>query len=140
MADDERVDTDAVRSPVSAAVAATGATVLAEYRRRRLELADLIRAVMNVAAERHDEEKESAARGLLARLAEDRFQLAVVGQFSRGKSTLMNAVLGRPYLPMEALPMTSVVTSVRCARFLDPCGVRKFGPRREAARLQTKST
>jgi Dynamin family len=54
------------------------------------------------------------------RLAEDRFQLAVVGQFSRGKSTLMNAFLGKPYLPMSALPTTSVITTVRYGSTLGP--------------------
>jgi len=49
---------------------------------------------------------------LLARLAADRFRLAIVGQFSRGKTTLLNALLGGPYLPMGALPMTSVITRV----------------------------
>jgi GTPase SAR1 family protein len=86
---------------------------LAEYRRRKLELAELIRVLLTVANERHDDGKREKTRSLLARLAEDEFQLAVVGQFSRGKSTLMNAILGRPYLPTGALPMTSVVTSVR---------------------------
>jgi hypothetical protein len=36
----------------------------------------------------------------------------VVGQFSRGKSTLINAILGDVFLPTGALPMTSVVTGV----------------------------
>jgi GTPase SAR1 family protein len=36
-----------------------------------------------------------------------------VGQFSRGKTTLMNALLGGSYLPMGALPMTSVITTIR---------------------------
>ncbi len=97
----------------SKARSSSGSVALAEYRRRKLELADLIREVMSVAAERRDEEGAESARELLGRLAEDRFQLAVVGQFSRGKSTLMNAILGRAYLPTGALPMTSVVTTVR---------------------------
>jgi hypothetical protein len=66
-----------------------------EYRRRKLDLAELIRAAMSLAEERRDSERVASARELLARLAEDRFQLAVVGQFSRGKSTLINAILGR---------------------------------------------
>lgn len=99
--------------PAAPAAAHRAAGELTEYRRRKLELAELLRALMTVAAERHDDEKRERARTLLARLAEDEFQLAVVGQFSRGKSTLMNAILGRPYLPTGALPMTSVVTSVR---------------------------
>jgi hypothetical protein len=84
---------------------------LAEYRRRQLELAELIRGGMNLASERRADQRVESARNLLARLAEDRFQLAVMGQFSR-ESTLMNAILGRPYLPTGAVPMTSVITRV----------------------------
>ena len=86
--------------------------VLAEYRRRKLELAEVIRAAMQLAERRRDPERVTAGRELLARLAQDRFQLAVVGRFSRGKSTLINAILGDAYLPTGALPMTSVVTGV----------------------------
>jgi hypothetical protein len=45
-------------------------------------------------------------------LAEDRFNLAVVGPFSRGKSSLMNAILGFDVLPTGILPHTSVITTV----------------------------
>jgi len=91
---------------------ATSGEALGEYRRRKLELGEAIRDAMNLASERrHDEFRDEAGK-LLARLVEDRFELAVVGQFSRGKSTLMNAILGHPYLPTGALPMTSVLTNV----------------------------
>ena len=93
--------------------ATAGSGSLVEYRRRKLELAELIRSTMTVAGERRDEQRQRSGRELLARLADDRFELAVVGQFSRGKSTLMNALLGGPYLPTGTLPMTSVITSVR---------------------------
>lgn len=86
---------------------------LTGYQQRRLELADMIRAVLPVAHAYRDERREQEIRALLARLAGGRFQLAVIGQFSRGKTTLMNALLGDEYLPMGALPMTSVVTTVR---------------------------
>lgn len=86
---------------------------LKEYQRRRLELGDILRAALDIAHGRRDPEPDKDARQLLARLAEDRFQLAVVGQFSRGKSTLMNAILGADYLPTGALPMTSVITTIR---------------------------
>ena len=86
---------------------------LTSYQQRRLALADMIRAILPVAHAYGDERREQEIRALLARLAAGRFQLAVIGQFSRGKTTLMNALLGGAYLPMGALPMTSVVTSVR---------------------------
>jgi hypothetical protein len=86
---------------------------LRSYAGRRLELGDMLRAALHLARSRGDAEAEEQARALLARLSADRFRLAVVGQFSRGKSTLMNALLGGAYLPMGALPMTSVITTVR---------------------------
>ena len=92
---------------------AASAAALSEYRQGKFALAELIGAAKDLAAERHHAPVEDRARELLARLAEDQFQLAVVGQFSRGKSTLMNAILGAAYLPTGALPMTSVVTTIR---------------------------
>ena len=41
-------------------------------------------------------------RGLAGRLVESRLQIAVVGQFKRGKSSLLNALLGQTVLPMVA--------------------------------------
>lgn len=83
------------------------------YHDRRLDLADMIRAVLHIARAYGDDGREQEARQLLERLAAGRFQLALAGQSSRGKTTLMNALLGAAYLPMGAVPMTSVVTTVR---------------------------
>ena len=46
------------------------------------------------------------------RVAEDRFNLVVLGEFKRGKSTLINALLGRHLLPTGVVPLTSVVTTI----------------------------
>jgi GTP-binding protein EngB required for normal cell division len=50
------------------------------------------------------------------RLAErseaQRFHIAVLGEFKRGKSTLVNALIGRPLLPSGVVPVTTVVTEV----------------------------
>src|SRR5450755_369443 len=48
-----------------------------------------------------------------ARLAQARFNLAVLGEFKRGKSTLINALLGRDVLPTGVVPLTSMVTVIR---------------------------
>ncbi|SDM48592.1 Dynamin family protein [Geoalkalibacter ferrihydriticus] len=49
---------------------------------------------------------------LQQRLAEGRFHLAVMGQFKRGKSTLLNALLGEDLLPTDILPATSIPTYI----------------------------
>jgi len=43
------------------------------------------------------------------------FTLAVVGQFKRGKTTLINAILGDKLLPTAVLPLTSIITIIRYA-------------------------
>jgi GTPase Era involved in 16S rRNA processing len=85
--------------------------LLKQYEQRKFALAEIIRSAQ--AIDSKDETLLSEARELLARLAEDRFNLLVVGRFSRGKSTLMNAILGSDYLPTGIVPLTSVITTVR---------------------------
>jgi predicted GTPase len=50
---------------------------------------------------------------LAARVAEGRFYLACIGQFKRGKSTLINALIGSPVLPVGFIPVTAVPTMIR---------------------------
>jgi len=50
---------------------------------------------------------------LCGRLTEERFHLAILGQFKRGKSTLVNAFLGEPLLPASVVPLTSIPTFLR---------------------------
>jgi tRNA U34 5-carboxymethylaminomethyl modifying GTPase MnmE/TrmE len=50
---------------------------------------------------------------LADRLAQGRFHLAVLGQFKRGKSTLLNALLGEALLPSSVVPVTAIPTFVR---------------------------
>jgi len=47
---------------------------------------------------------------LRERLEEGRFHLAVLGQFKRGKSTLLNAFLGQALLPTSVVPLTAIPT------------------------------
>lgn len=47
------------------------------------------------------------------KLKEEAFNLVVLGQFKRGKSTFINALLGESILPTAIVPLTSVVTILR---------------------------
>jgi hypothetical protein len=47
------------------------------------------------------------------RTRDGRFYVAAIGQFKRGKSTLINALLEAPLLPTGVPPVTSVVTLLR---------------------------
>lgn len=85
---------------------------LRAYDRVKLCLASLVQRMLRLIDEQTDSNALRQCRELLANLAEDRFTLAVVGQFNRGKSSLMNAVLGLDRLPVGVVPLTSVITRV----------------------------
>ena len=84
---------------------------LAAYDALKFEIAGVLRGLRRHYAHPGAAEPE-ALRELFANLAEDRFNLAVVGRFSRGKTSLMNAILGTDLLPVGVLPITSVITMV----------------------------
>ena len=70
------------------------------------ELLGLVDAIVPVSA-RFD--LEAARR----RLEEERVNLVVLGEFKRGKSTLVNALVGSEVVPTGVLPLTAVVTVLR---------------------------
>lgn len=43
---------------------------------------------------------------------ESKFSVAIVGEFSRGKSTLVNQLLGEEIVPIGAVPTTSIITRI----------------------------
>ena len=47
------------------------------------------------------------------KLEEEALNLVILGQFKRGKSTFINALLGEAILPTAIVPLTSVVTILR---------------------------
>ena len=51
-------------------------------------------------------------RETIAKTADDHFEVAIVGEFKRGKSTLINALLGQDVLPADVLPATATLNRV----------------------------
>jgi len=70
------------------------------------DLADVVRRVRPAGSEQE-------LRELQERLHSSQFVLAALGAFNRGKSMLLNALLGMDVLPTGIVPLTSVATRVR---------------------------
>ena len=83
---------------------------LREYEQHKFAIADLLRQMELAAPDKQRWRDQATA--LFTRLADDRFNLVLVGRFSRGKTSLMNAILGMDRLPTGIIPLTSVITSV----------------------------
>jgi GTPase SAR1 family protein len=54
-----------------------------------------------------------ACEELKEKLEENVFNLVVLGQFKRGKTSFINALLGEELLPTAVVPLTSIVTIIR---------------------------
>jgi hypothetical protein len=95
-------------NPAPEGGAATGLTAASDVdgASRLLRLAELADELgtLSVAEE---------ARELASRVSEGRFYVACIGQFKRGKSTLINALIGAPVLPVGFIPVTAVPTVIR---------------------------
>jgi small GTP-binding protein len=75
----------------------------------------LLEALAGLSALAGDDDRATLA-ALRGRLAERRLRVLVAGEAKRGKSTLINALLGRPVLPVGVTPLTALATTVRHGR------------------------
>ncbi|MGH3281132.1 MAG: dynamin family protein [Trebonia sp.] len=88
----------------------------------------LTAALSELAALGTDQDRERIT-ALHDRLAAARLRVLVAGEAKRGKSTLVNALLGRDVLPTGVTPLTAVATTVRYGD--DPRVAVRFSDSRE---------
>lgn len=98
-------------------------------------LEPLARAAANLA----EPEMEQEIRELQDRVRAGRCFLTCIGQFKRGKSTLLNALIGEPVLPTGVVPVTSAITIVRYGSQRTAC-VRYEGGASEAIPIRMVET
>lgn len=67
---------------------------------------------------RKNEIAAKTTQELISKLLEGHFNLAVLGQFKRGKTTFINALLGSRLLPTAVVPLTSIITLIKYGRNL----------------------
>jgi len=80
----------------------------AAFRNRRPDLNEILCLALSLATASEARKLEALA----GRIRRRRLRVLVAGEAKRGKSTLVNALLGRPLLPMGVTPLTAVTTTV----------------------------
>ena len=78
-----------------------------------LQEASALTRLAEIAEHLQEDAIAADSRQLAARIEEGRFFVACVGQFKRGKSTLLDALVGEQVLPTGVLPVTTVPTVLR---------------------------
>ena len=87
--------------------------MLEGYKQIRQDLIGSIERLAVVSTSRGDAKIEESLQEIAEKLAGNRFNLVVLGQFKRGKSTFINSLLGEKVLPTAVVPLTSIVTLIK---------------------------
>jgi Dynamin family len=109
------------------------------------ELEELRRASAELAQSAHQQRELSArAERLADRLGAGRFHVSVLGEFKRGKSTFLNALLGERVLPTGVVPVTAIGTELAYGEpgttvFLLDGSLRQLGPDDDLADYVTEA-
>lgn len=86
--------------------------MLEKYRAHHQALLELLEDMKALGNYRPDETYARSLDELQTKLRENAFYLVVLGEFKRGKSTLINALLKTELLPTAVVPLTSIVTLI----------------------------
>ena len=83
-----------------------------DYKKTINVVAGDLRQLMENAAELKMQNAHALIQDMMKRVEENSFSIAVVGEFKRGKSTFINALLGKDILPSDILPCSATLNRV----------------------------
>lgn len=85
---------------------------LSEYNLKREEINECYLNILEIAKKLNNENLITMVGNSVMSLKQDSFNVVVVGEFSRGKSTFINALLGKRILPSSTKPTTTIINKI----------------------------
>lgn len=82
------------------------------FNQRKIELMNATDELIRLSEDLHSTEVQDKLNQCKDHMLNDAFSVVVVGQFSRGKSTFVNALLGQRILPTSKKPTTAVISKI----------------------------
>ena len=86
------------------------------YFERKKHVLELLGETMNFYITQNNADKSSALNDLMQSVEKGTFSIVVVGQFSSGKSTFLNALMGEKYLPSFTTETTATINFLRSVK------------------------
>lgn len=87
-------------------------STLDTFAQRKDEIAKNLRRLSALQIVGTNQRLQKSAAALQSKLESYAFNLVILGEFKRGKSTLVNALLGANVLPTGVIPLTSITTVI----------------------------
>lgn len=85
---------------------------LDDYKKKVTALTDGLKQAQKISAELKMNDSAKRLGSITERLSEEVFRLVIVGEFSRGKSTFVNALLRQKILPAFKNPTTAIISKI----------------------------
>ena len=77
-----------------------------------MDIANLIQNLKQIAEDSNQNTLVNELETLFLKHREERFYVAILGLFKRGKSTIINALLNQEILPSAVIPVTAIITLI----------------------------
>lgn len=87
-------------------------TTYSSYKETVASLTENLKELLALSEEISLSNTADSIREIIEKTADEHFEVAIVGEFKRGKSTLINAMLGQDVLPADVLPATATLNRV----------------------------
>jgi GTPase SAR1 family protein len=84
-----------------------------DFQKKRTRLSEIIQRQQSIVRSLNMKAWEEVLDRLGDRVRADNFKVLVLGEFKRGKSTLINALLGAEILPAYAKPCTAIINEIK---------------------------
>lgn len=97
--------------------------MLEEFIKHKTEILAVVENI-DVLIKENTESADERLPMIKEQLLSNSFNLVILGQFKRGKTTLINSLIGKEILPSSVVPLTSIVTilkygeKIRCSIFM----------------------
>jgi len=85
----------------------------AEFREKQAAVLDALNTSVKLFESLDSSGAVDAVRRIAQRVSQDSFKVLVLGEFKRGKSTFINALLGDEILPAYSMPCTAVINEIK---------------------------
>jgi GTPase Era involved in 16S rRNA processing len=85
---------------------------LSDYKQIVFKVTQILHDLDDFAVDLELKQLELETKQVIEKLSNNSFSIAVVGEFKRGKSTFVNALLGVDILPADVLPTTATINRV----------------------------
>jgi GTP-binding protein EngB required for normal cell division len=87
--------------------------VYSEFDKRKQQLAQIIKRTADIVTSVDIKDTDKDLNTLSAKVSNDTFKVQVIGGFSAGKSTIINALLGEDILPAFSYPTTAIINEIK---------------------------